>query len=256
ASVSLARMLNMLPVGMIAQAAAVASFPFLARLVAGGQALEADRLTTRSLRTTVAVSLGAGALVFAASRPVVRIVYQWGAFDQADSEVVAHLLSVLALSIPAWGIHQIIGRWFYAHRRMWMPVLIGTIATGVAIPLTWILAERNGAAGIAVASTIALWAYTAALALMWSRGVEGQGSGLLDALLRGLIPAALAAVAGRWVVERLPVNGWLVSVLTAIVTGVVVLIVYLGLARIFRFAEADPRTWMRRGSVTDRLIER
>ena len=45
----------MLAVGMIAQAAAVASFPFLARLVAGTEEDEVDRVTIRSLRTTVAV---------------------------------------------------------------------------------------------------------------------------------------------------------------------------------------------------------
>ena len=63
--------------------------------------------------------------------------------------MVAGLLAIFALSIPAWGIHQIIARWFYAHRRMWLPVLIGTGATAVAIPVTLLAADRWGAEGVA-----------------------------------------------------------------------------------------------------------
>ena len=81
--------------------------------------------------------------------------------------MVAGLLAIFALSIPAWGIHQIIARWFYAHRRMWLPVLIGTGATVVAIPATLLAADRWGAAGVAGASTAVMWVYTAAMALAW-----------------------------------------------------------------------------------------
>lgn len=248
-SLSLARMLNMLPVGMIAQAAAVASFPFLARLVAAAKEEEADRVTIRSLRTTVAVALAASAVFWAASRPLVRIAYQWGAFDQAASEIVAGLLAVFALSIPAWGIHQVIARWFYAHRRMWLPVLIGTGATVVAVPLTLVLADRWGAEGVAAASTIMMWVYTTAMAVAWWVGNgHNRGSALLDALARGTIPAVAGGLAGRLVSQQLSTEAIGQALLTAVMTGAVVVIVYVVVARLFRFVEADPRTWRRKAT--------
>lgn len=246
-SLSLARMLNMLPVGMIAQAAAVASFPFLATLVAGGREQEVDRVTIRSLRTTVAVALAASATFWAASRPLVRIAYQWGAFDRAASEVVAGLLAIFALSIPAWGIHQVIARWFYAHRRMWTPVVIGTGVSIVAIPFTFLLADRLGAAGVAAASTIMIWVYTAAMSTAWW---IGDGShrrvALLDAIFRGAIPAVLAGLAGRFVSQQLFDGSFGPAVLAAAATAVTVVIVFVAGARLFRFAEGDPRTWRRK----------
>jgi putative peptidoglycan lipid II flippase len=245
-SLSLARMLNMLAVGMIAQAAAVASYPFLARLAAGPRAEEVDTVTIRSLRTTVAVSLFAAALFWAASAPLVRIAFQWGAFDEAASEVVAGLLAIFALSIPAWGIHQVIARWFYAHRRMWLPVLIGTGATVVAIPATLMAADRWGAEGVAAASTAVMWTYTIAMAIAWFVGSDHRRSSLLDAIARGIVPAGAAGLAGRWFSQQLAFDSMGMALLTAAITGVVAVIVFVGLARLFRFAEANPREWRRK----------
>jgi len=245
-SLSLARMLNMLAVGMIAQAAAVASYPFLARLAAGPRAEEVDNVTIRSLRTTVAVALFASALFWAASGPLVRIAYRWGAVDEAASEMVAGLLSIFALSIPAWGIHQIIARWFYAHRRMWLPVLIGTVATAVAIPATLLAADRWGAEGVAAASTAVMWGYTIAMAGAWFIGSDRRRSSLLDALARGILPAVAAGIAGRSVSQQLPHDSIVMALLTAAITGVVVVTVFVALARLFRFAEASPKEWRRK----------
>lgn len=244
-SLSLARMLNMLAVGMIAQAAAVASYPFLARLAVGPRADEVDQVTIRSLRTTVAVALFASALFWAASGPLVRIAYEWGAFDEAASELVAGLLSIFALSIPAWGIHQVIARWFYAHRRMWLPVLVGTAATVVAVPATLMAADRWGAEGVAAASTAVMWGYTIAMAGAWFIGSSLRRSSLLDALARGVVPAIAGGVAGRWVARQLAFDSIGMAVLTAAITAAVVVVVYGAMARLFGFSEANPKEWRR-----------
>jgi putative peptidoglycan lipid II flippase len=245
AALSFARMLNMLPVGILAQAAAVASFPFLARLVAGGEEDEADRVTLRSIRTTVALSLGAAAAVWAAARPLVRLVYQWGEFDVAASDQVSALLTIFALSIPAWAIHQLVARWFYAHGRMWLPVMIGTSATAVAIPLTLVMAGWLRTAGVALASSSMIWLYTAALTGAWGIGQRHRIGGVLDALVRGL-PAALAgAAAGRLLADRLPDQTAGQAAMAGVLTTVVVLATYGGIARLLGLVEVDPRNWRR-----------
>jgi putative peptidoglycan lipid II flippase len=204
AALSLARMLNMVPVGLIAQAAGVASFPFLARLAARGQADELDRTTLRASRTAGLIALAATALVIAVSQPAVRIVYQWGRFEALDSVLVARLLTIFSLSIPAWAIHQVVGRWFYANRQMWTPVLIGTAATAAAVPLSIYLASRFGVEGVAWASTGVIWGYTLALFGRWrSVSPTSPGRGGWWDLTRALPAMAVAAIAGRWVADRL-----------------------------------------------------
>ena len=52
-------------------------------------------------------------------------------------------------------------------------------------------------------------------------------------------------LAGRWVSQQLSFDSIGMAVLTAAITGAVVVIVYAVLARLFRFTEANPREWRR-----------
>lgn len=243
AALSFARMLNMLPVGIIAQAAGVASFPFLARLVAGGRDREADQTTVKALRATFAASVGAAALVFAAAGPLVRLVFQWGAFDAGDSATVMHLLPLFALSIPAWGIHQVVARWFYAHRRMWLPVLIGTAATVLAIPVTLLLFERRGLEGIVIASTVVMWAYTISLVISWRNRDYRPLNSLLGTFVSLVIAGLAAGLLGRFLVGRLFDGSFGTALVAAVAATLVVGAVFTGLGALLRVPEMDPRLW-------------
>ena len=93
-----ARQLNMVPVGVIAQAAGVAAFPFLAGLAAEGKLGELATTVRRSVRGALAIGALAGGLVVALSDPIVRIAYQYGQFRRRRFGVrcvVAVLLRVL-----------------------------------------------------------------------------------------------------------------------------------------------------------------
>lgn len=241
AALSFARMLNMLPVGIIAQAAGVATFPFLARLVAGGRNTEADQTTAKALRTTVALAVGAAAVLCAASGPLVRIVFQWGAFNARDSETVAGLLPLFAISIPAWAMHQVVSRWFYAHRRMWLPVITGTVATLVAIPVTLLLFDMQGLQGIAIASTSVMWAYTISLTISWTRGDRRTDTRLLGTFLRLGVAGLAAGIAGRFLADRL-FDGSIASALVGLLAvTLLVAVVFLGLAFLFGLGQFMPR---------------
>lgn len=242
AALSLARMLNMLPVGLIAQAAGVASFPFMARLAARGATTEVDGISLRAARSAGVFGVGAMALVIAAAQPAVRVVYQWGRFGGADVATVTLLLTIFALSIPAWGIHQVLARWFYAHRRMWMPVGVGTAVTVLAVPLTIALGSRFGTTGVAAASSLVIWIYTLTLASRWTTGSADRSlRRLLGPIIPALAIAAPAAAGGRLVVDALGGSDP-VSALPALIGGmatVVLLLVFGG--RLLNVPEFLPR---------------
>ena len=220
-ALSFARVLNMVPVGMVAQAAGVAAFPFLAALAAAGRRSQLTETTLRAARMTLFLGSGAAAAVLAVGDPGVRLVFQWGAFGSADSAAVAQLLAIYALAIPAWGLHQVISRCFYAERRMWPPVLIGTVAATAAIPLSLLLVNAWDVKGLAWASVLSMTAYTIALALYWLRGRETGKVRLAWSWARSVVAGAAAAGAG-WLVA-----GWfrddgswtLVEALGAFVAG-------------------------------------
>ena len=245
AALSLARMLNLVPVGVIAQAAAVASYPFLARLVAAGAAERTDRVTLRALRGTTLVSMAALAFFFGAATPLVRLVYEWGRFGTDDSAQVATLLAWFSLAIPAWGIHQILGRWFYAHRRMWLPVLVGTAATAAAIPLSLMIFEAIGVAGLAIASSIVMWLYTIALTALWAHRRPDRWRPLAATVGRTLPLAVVAGLLIRLLNDALAPRGALAALLMTVVSLVVLISVFGVGGRTLRLEEAKPDWWRR-----------
>jgi putative peptidoglycan lipid II flippase len=197
-ALSFARQLNMVPVGVIAQAAGVAAFPFLARLWARGDEVGLIEATSRATRNTLFVSAAAAAGLIVVAQPLVRVLYQYGEFSSADSSAVAGLLGIYAFSVPAWGLQAILSRHFYAKRRMWTPVLIGTIGSLLAVPVWLGLHGAMGVNGFALASTLTISVYALALLVAW-----GLDSGwdavrkLVPSLARGLLAAAIGALAGR-----------------------------------------------------------
>ena len=204
AALDFARRLNMVPIGVIAQAAGVAAYPFLARLAAKGESDELAATTGRAARNTVFVAAAATSALVVLSRPLVRLIYQYGEFTAQDGELVAGLLAIYALSIPAWGLHQILARHFYAKRKMWTPVLIGTIFALLAIP-TWLgLHALFGIEGFALASSLTISAYAIGMTVAW-----GRDSGwswvkqLAPSIGRGTVAAVVAGLAGWPVVGAL-----------------------------------------------------
>jgi putative peptidoglycan lipid II flippase len=201
-ALSFARQLNMVPVGVIAQAAGVAAYPFLARLAARGDTDGLTETTSKAARNTVFVAAAATAALLVLARPLVRLLYQWGAFTAEDTELVARLLMIYALSVPAWGLHQILSRHFYAKRKMWTPVLIGTVGTVIAVPVWSALYNLSGVEGFAIASVAVMSGYALALLAAW--GSDSGWPAVREvgiSLLRGLVAAGAAVLLARPVVN-------------------------------------------------------
>lgn len=241
AALSFARRLNMVPVGVIAQAAGVAAFPFLASLAARGADEELIETTGRAARNTLFVAAAATAGLVVLARPLVRVILQYGQFTADDADLVASLLTIYAFSIPAWGMHQLLARHFYAKRRMWTPVLVGTVFTVIAIP-TWLgLYQLLGIHGFALASTLIMVAYSLGMLVAW-----GYDSGwdpvrrLLPAFTRGMLSAVIAAAIGLLVVNAM-LGDEPITVLGAVgiglLAGITTLTAYLGVSALLRSPE-------------------
>jgi putative peptidoglycan lipid II flippase len=167
AGLQYARRLMMLPVGVIAQAAGVAAYPFLAGLAARGDSEGLRGTVDRSMRVALVVAVPVTLVVVLLAPVWVRLALQWGAFTASDTAVVASLLAIYATATPFWVAHQVVTRAFYATRRMWVPVVIGTAVTAVTVPALFLVAGDG--TGIAAVSAAAVAAYALAISLAWYR---------------------------------------------------------------------------------------
>jgi putative peptidoglycan lipid II flippase len=197
AALAYGRRLMLVPVAVVGQTLATAALPALSRLFNEGRRAELDDLVLRTLKAGIGVGLLGGAVTWAVAEPLVRLVYERGAFGGADTLRVATALEIYALAVPAWIAQQIAVRPFYARGDTWRPMLLGTLMAVAALPLYRLLAPR-GVPGLATAGVLAI-AANALVTLLLARvshGAPAFGSLFLSLARTGLV-ALLAGLVAR-----------------------------------------------------------
>ncbi|MDD4351754.1 MAG: lipid II flippase MurJ, partial [Candidatus Gracilibacteria bacterium] len=88
--------------------------------------------------------------------PIVKIILQTGEFTAQDTKLTSAALIFFAISIPIESLVHLFARLFYAHKKVWTPVLISITAVALNLILSYQLALRLdwGAAGMALSFTI------------------------------------------------------------------------------------------------------
>jgi putative peptidoglycan lipid II flippase len=188
---SFARRLMQVPVAVVGQAIAAAALPALSRLYAEGRRDELNAVVLRTMQAGLALAVVAATGCFALAQPLVRLVYQRGAFTAADTAAVAAILALLCIAVPAWIAQQIIARAFYARADTWRPMLLGTVVALGAIPLYLHLGRIYGVRGLAIAPAIGM-TINALATILWARRLHGAPAP--GALLATTLRAALIAV--------------------------------------------------------------
>lgn len=230
-----ARRTMFVPIGVVAQAAGVAAYPFLAKLFAEGKhRLMADTVD-KTLRWVLALSILAAGAIASLTVPTMRTLFERGAFRPDDTAAAASALFFYALAIPIWGGLQVVNRAFYARSQMWTPVAVGSVATVLAVPVYWLMQRSFGLEGVAAASVISLGTYTLALSVLWYRDSSHRGRWvqILDGAGRAL-PLAVVGGAAAWLaaegLEALLGRSFVSSLATLLIAAVVYAAVAAGLA--------------------------
>jgi len=251
AALGFARMVALVPVGLIGQAIATAGLPTLSRLVSEERREELDALVTGMLRSGLGLAIVAAGGLWVVAEPAVQVLFERGSFGSEDTQAVAGLLRILACAVPAWVLQQIAVRPFYARNDMWRPMLLGTAVALAAAPLYWLLGTRSGAEGLALAGVIGM-TVSAVATLLLARHLHGAPrlGALADTALRALFVACLAAAVAAWLpVPKL--SGLLGGLLEAVVRGSV--FGALALAGIFAMGDEASRAALDRVRVRLRL---
>jgi len=194
AQLGYARMLALLPVGVVGQALATAALPLLSRLWSEGRIDELNAAVLGTLRVGLGLSLLAAGALFALSEPAVQLLYQRGRFLAADTQAVAALLRIFAVAVPASVLQQIAVRPFYARNDTWRPMLLSTAIALLSLPLYAGLRDAWGVAGLAWAGVLAM-SVNAVATLLLARWLHGAPAplALLETGGRALLVAVLSA---------------------------------------------------------------
>ena len=199
-----ARRLMQVPVGVFGQASGVASYPFLSSLAARGEREEMWHTLSLTLRWVFLVTCAAGAAFCVLSREVVLVVFKRGAFRIEDTLQTASALAVFAAGIPFWCAQTIVARGFFAMKDTWTPTLVGTGAWLATIPAYYLLTQKMGVRGLALASTGGIVLYASTLyGILMARTVGSRGLSEVREYLKMILAGGGAAYAGVVLLDRL-----------------------------------------------------
>jgi putative peptidoglycan lipid II flippase len=181
-----------LPLGIVGTAMGTVLVPELTRAVGADDKASLAQAESRALELAVGLALPAALGLIVLREPIVRTLFEHGAFSQADSVATAQALALLALGLPAHVLVKALSPAFFARGDTATPLFAALKGFAVAVVLAVVLGKIAGAAGIAAA--IALGAWSNAFALI-RRGAATFGFSIDAAARRRLPRIAVAALA-------------------------------------------------------------
>ncbi|MSO92061.1 MAG: murein biosynthesis integral membrane protein MurJ [Rhodospirillales bacterium] len=188
--------LNQLPLGVIGIAVGTALLPLLTRQLRAGRLAEAAHSQNRAIELSLFLTLPAATALAVIAEPLVRVLFERGAFSARETAATAAAVAVYALGLPASALARALTPGFFAREDTSTPVKISVAAMASNVVFGILLMGPFLHVGIALATTLSAWLSSAALALVLRR----RGHLEIDSRLARRIPRTILACAGMAVV--------------------------------------------------------
>ena len=192
-----------LPLGMIGVAIGTVLVPEMTQALNKGDRAAMVNAELRGIELAGALALPAAVGLIVLSEPIVRVLFEHGAFTAADTSATALALGCLGFGLPAYVLIKALSPAFFARGNTMTPLMATLKGVAVAMVLAFVFGRLFGVAGIAVA--VALGAWSNAVSLVRSIAVTFGFS--IDAEARRRLPriglAALVMGGVLWFAVRL-----------------------------------------------------
>ena len=216
----------MLPQGMFSVALATVLFPALARFAARGDRERLRSAAANGMRQILLLLIPAAVATVVLATPIVRLIYEHGAFGARSTDQVSLALFWFSFSLPLNGINLLLTRTFFSLQQPWRATLLATVNVVVNLIVSLALYEPFGIAGLVIGTVVGNAGMFAGQWLYLRRelhGLEGRRTAIVagqvlgaSALLGAVCYAAWAgldALLGRGLGDQV------VSVVGALVLG-------------------------------------
>jgi putative peptidoglycan lipid II flippase len=234
-----------LPIGLFGVSIATAVLPAVSRhVVAKDTPASRDTIASGlSLMLMMNVPATVGLMVLAV--PIVRVIFEHGAFTAADTLATAAALQLYAIGLIAYSVVRIASPTFYALGKNRIPVVVSILTVVVNAVLNIMLVRVIGYSGLALGTSIAATFNAAVLLVLLHRNLGGLNEArILGSFVRiALASTAMGAAAyfvDRWLALSVPgqaLPGQLIRVAGAIGAAIGVLALAAWLLRIREFHE-------------------
>ncbi len=195
AALYFAAILFRLPVGVIGNSINNVVLRDFSSKIAAYRLEEARSVFIKGLRYQFLLLMPATLFILYFSKPIVRVVFQRGSFDERSVELTAGALALYSIAIISWGLHSLAGKMFAARLETKTAAITSAATITVNILLSILLVRTVlGYRGLALATALSLY-FGAGLRLFILKGrMEREGMGfswgqLLEFAWKSFLPA-------------------------------------------------------------------
>lgn len=190
-----ANRLNGFVLGLFISTIAAVIYPTLSKLSNENNKEKFAESVTQSVNTVILliIPISVGAIVLA--EPVVRIVFERGAFNSEATHMTAIALGGYSIGMIGFGLRDILSKVFYSLQDTKTPMVNGALAMGMNIVLNLIFIKFLGYAGLALATSLAALICIILLFISLKKkiGYFGQDK-ILNTFFKALIASSVMGV--------------------------------------------------------------
>lgn len=201
AVLNFAQRLMELPIGVFAVAVSTVIFPLITRHAAAGDHANLALSYRKGMRLILLINIPAAAGLAVLALPIIRLLFQWGAFNAAATLDMTPVLIANALGLPFFSFVNLALRAFYAQKDTTTPVRAAVLSFAVNLGLSFALMSSLSTVGLALASNLAMTVQAVYLQWHLARKQEGLAFRHLSGDLAKSVGASLAmsaVVAAGW----------------------------------------------------------
>ncbi|QUS37466.1 murein biosynthesis integral membrane protein MurJ [Tardiphaga alba] len=180
-----------LPLGIVGTAMGTVLIPELTRAARDNDHALMTHAQSRGIELAIGLTLPATLGLIVLSTPIVRLLFEHGAFTASDTAATAQAMTWLALALPAHVLIKTLSPAFFARENTHTPLIATLVGLIVAIVAAYGLGASFGPSGIAAAIALAAWSSAIVLVIHGGRSFGWA----IDADARRRLPIfALAAI--------------------------------------------------------------
>lgn len=191
-----------LPLGIVGTAMGTVLIPELTRAAREDDHALMTHAQSRGIELAIGLTLPATLGLIVLSTPIVRLLFEHGAFTVRDTAATAQAMVWLALALPAHVLIKALSPAFFARENTHAPLLATVIGLVVAIVAAYGLGSSFGAGGIAMAIALAAWSSAIVLMIQGGRSFGWA----IDADAQRRLPIIVLAAAAMgvllWLLTR------------------------------------------------------
>ena len=242
AALNYAFRLMQLPQGLFVMAVSIPLFPALSSLAAQKDLTRLKEIMVKGINVLALIMIPATAGLIALDEPIVRLLFQRGAFEAKDTVPTAYALAFYALALLPLAVRDIFRRSFYALQDTFTPVTLTLLGFFVNIVLDLMFIKFFGLGGLALGASLSIAVEAVILYFMLNRKLTRlPGRSLITAFLKLAAASLIMGLAAYYVsgiigslVDLQTVRGRMAQVGLSVVAG---LLVYLAAVVSFRVRE-------------------